>query len=117
MAHHPAALKRTMRHRPGDVVLSSIVVHELMFGAFNSERVTANLDRLSALDFPVLSFDADDGRVAGEIRARLRRTGTPIGPFDVLIAGQSLARDLTLVTANTREFARIKGLRLENWME
>ena len=63
----------------------------------------------------MLEFDEDDARCAGEIRDLLRRAGTPIGPYDTLIAGQALARDLTLVTHNTREFSRVSGLRLEDW--
>jgi tRNA(fMet)-specific endonuclease VapC len=105
-----------MQQAPGDVVMSSIVLHELTFGAFNSHRAATNLDRLAALNFPAISFDIDDARMAGEIRARLKRAGTPIGPYDLLIAGQALARDLTLVTANTREFTRVDGLRIENWI-
>ena len=62
-----------------------------------------------------MPFDDVDARVAAEIRAVLRRAGTPIGPYDNLIAGQALARDLTLVTRNIREFERVQGLRLENW--
>ena len=63
----------------------------------------------------MLSFDEEDARISGEIRAQLAKKGTPIGPYDVLIAGQALARGLTLVTANTREFSRVEGLRLVDW--
>ena len=99
----------------GAAFLSSIVLHELNFGAFNSARVTENLKRFDAIDLPIIPFDADDARAAAELRATLRRAGTPIGPYDILIAGQALARDLTLVTNNTREFARVEGLRFEDW--
>jgi tRNA(fMet)-specific endonuclease VapC len=103
------------RHEAGDFCLSSIVAHELYFGAFKSQRRVANLADLNTLPFPVLAFDRDDARRAGEVRAHLEGEGTPIGPWDTLIAGQVIARDLTLVTRNTREFQRVPGLRLANW--
>ena len=62
-----------------------------------------------------MAFDPEDARAAAEIRADLKRKGTPIGPYDVLIAGQSLARGLTVVTANLREFERVEGLKVEDW--
>ena len=99
----------------GEVVLPAMVLHELWFGAYNSTQVGANVAEIERLRFPVLDFDAEDGRVAAMIRADLRRRGTPIGPYETLIAGQALARDLTLVTRNGREFARIEGLRVEDW--
>jgi len=74
-----------------------------------------NVARVDALQFPVLEFDQEDARQAGEIRAHLASKGTPIGPFDVLIAGQAKARNLTLVTHNTSEFRRVEGLRVEDW--
>lgn len=98
-----------------DLTISSIVFYELQFGAFNSDRVDHNLGVYNALGLPILPFEADDARVAGEIRATLKRRGTPIGPYDMLIAGQALARDLTLVTHNVSEFARVEGLRIESW--
>jgi tRNA(fMet)-specific endonuclease VapC len=71
--------------------------------------------RVDALRFAVLEFDQEDGRQAGEIRAHLASKGTPIGPYDVLIAGQAKARKLTLVTHNTIEFKRVPGLKVEDW--
>lgn len=103
------------RHDPREIVLSSIVTHELYFGAFKSQFPEANLKRLDALRFEVLAFDKEDSIAAGKVRAELQVAGTPIGPFDVLIAGQALCRGLTLVTANTREFVRVQGLTVEDW--
>jgi len=103
------------RHDPREIVLSSIVTHELYFGAFKSRFPDANLKRLDALRFEVLAFDKEDSIAAGKVRAELQAAGTPIGPFDVLIAGQALCRGLTLVTANTREFVRVQGLAVEDW--
>ena len=106
---------RLRAHRPADVAISAIVAHELYFVAFRSQRKEHNLSRLDALQFEVLSFDKEDAIAAGEIRAQLRATGTPVGPYDVLIAGQALCRNLTLVTANYGEFQRIAGLKVEDW--
>jgi len=87
------------------------------FGAFSSRRRAQNLSLIDALQFIVLEFDKEDARQAGEVRARLASTGTPIGPYDVLIAGQAVARDMILVTRNTQEFGRVLGLRFEDWQE
>lgn len=67
------------------------------------------------LPFHVLEFDAEDAWQSGEIRASLAAKGRPIGPIDALIAGQARARGLILVTHNTAEFARVDGLRIEDW--
>lgn len=96
----------------------SIVVHELWFGVAKSQKVAANAHKLSSFlrtQVETLAFDDADAQAAGEIRAELARLGTPIGPYDTLIAGQALARGLTLVTANTREFSRAKRLKMVDW--
>jgi tRNA(fMet)-specific endonuclease VapC len=112
---HEGLLARLRRQRPEDVAISSIVAHELYYGAFHGRRVAENLARVDALQFPVVEFDREDARASGEIRAALASIGMTIGPYDVLIAGQALSRGLILVTRNTREFARVNGLRLEDW--
>lgn len=111
----PSVLRNIRLHKMGDMAISSIVLQELYFGAYKGERTSRNLKDLEALKLQVLEYDAEDARRAGELRAQLARAGTPIGPYDVLIAGQALARDLTIVTRNTREFQRVDGLRVENW--
>lgn len=108
-------LKVLKRNKPQDFALSAIVAHELYYGAYRGQRTEENLARLDALLFPVLEFDREDGRHAGEIRATLAMSGTPTGPFDVLIGGQARARGLTLMTRNVREFERIKDLAIESW--
>ncbi|TIS60551.1 MAG: type II toxin-antitoxin system VapC family toxin [Mesorhizobium sp.] len=108
-------LKVLKRNKPQDFALSAIVAHELYYGAYRGQRTEENLARLDALLFPVLEFDREDARHAGEIRAMLAVSGTPIGPFDVLIGGQARARSLTLMTRNVREFERIKNLAIETW--
>ena len=86
-----------------------------VYGAFKSQRVEKNVARVDGLQFPVLEFDQEDARQAGEIRAHLASKGTPIGPYDLLIAGQAKARKLTLVTHNTTEFQRVPSLKVEDW--
>ena len=110
---HPAHEIR--RHHPSDIAISSIVAHELYYGAFKSRRREHNVALIDALQFQVLEFDKEDARHAGELRALLALSGTSIGPYDVLIAGQAKARDLTLVTHNTDEFSRAPGIRAEDW--
>lgn len=108
---------RVQAETTGTVGISSIVAHELYFGAYRSQRVEFNLETLRLLfqDFAMLDFDREDARMTGLIRATLAREGRPIGPYDVQIAGQALARDLTLISNNVGEFQRINGLKLQDW--
>lgn len=112
-----ALTRRIEASAPGSLAIPVIVAHELWYGAYRSAKVAFNLETLRLLfaDLALLDHDAEDARAAGEIRAELARRGTPIGPYDVLIAGQARARGLTLVTNNTGEFARVDGLTLEDW--
>ena len=107
--------QRVRQNRPGDIGVSSIVSHELFYGAFKSRRVERNVALVDSLQFEVLEFDKEAARQAGEIRAALAAQGTPIGPYDVLIAGQAMARGLILVTHNIAEFGRVAGLAVEDW--
>lgn len=115
--HHGPLARRARQHRPADIGMSAIVAHELYFGAFKSQRRDHNLALADGLQFEVVPFDKEDARQAGEIRAILAALGTPIGPYDVLIAGQARARGLALVSRNLREFQRVNGLTVENWEE
>jgi tRNA(fMet)-specific endonuclease VapC len=107
--------RRARRERPADIAISAIVAHELFYGAFKSRRAAQNVALIDALQFAVLELDKEDARQAGEVRALLASGGTPIGPYDVLIAGQAKARNLILVTHNTDEFERVPGLRIDDW--
>jgi tRNA(fMet)-specific endonuclease VapC len=111
--------KRIFECRAGEIGLPSIVAHELFFGAYRSQKISHNLETLRLLfrDFAVTDFTQDDAQVSGEIRGSLAASGTPIGPYDVLIAGQAKARGLILITNNTREFQRVAGLRIEDWTQ
>jgi tRNA(fMet)-specific endonuclease VapC len=98
--------------------ISTIVLHELYYGVAKSDQAARNTRALAEFlhrDIALLDFNTEDARVASEIRAELERKGKRIGEYDTLIAGQALARNLLLVTANTREFARVKGLVVEDW--
>ena len=102
----------------GQFFLSSVVLFELQFGIYKSvrfEQSTERLRRFLSAGMTVLEFTAEDARVAAQVRAELEGRRQPIGPFDTLIAGQAMARGLVLVTANVREFRRVKGLRWEDW--
>lgn len=103
------------KHKPTDFAMPAIVAHELFYGAYKSLHIDENLARIDALQFAILEFDRNDARKAGEVRAALRASGTPIGPYDVLIAGQAAARGLVLITRNLREFERVADLQVENW--
>jgi tRNA(fMet)-specific endonuclease VapC len=115
MKGHPGFLARLRQHQPNDFALSAIVAYELYYGAYKSQRVSQNLALVAALRFKILDFNHEDARAAGKLRATLTAAGTPIGPYDVLIAGQAWARDLTLITRNVREFQRVGPIRVENW--
>jgi len=100
------------------VYISSIVALELWYGIAKSARIETNTIRLETLlssSVIALPFDNEDSRVAGSIRGVLEAAGRPIGAYDYLIAGQALARQLTLVTANISEFSHVKGLLWQDW--
>ncbi|WP_018651111.1 type II toxin-antitoxin system VapC family toxin [Actinobacillus capsulatus] len=113
---HQGLLAQMKKHSVSDFALSNIVLFELAFGAYNSQKADENLHKLSRLRFPTLHFNSQDAYHAGKIRATLQQKGTPIGAYDTLIAGQAIAQNLTLITRNTKEFERIDGLKLENWL-
>ena len=83
--------RRVRRHAPADVFVSAIVLHELFYGAFKSQRAARNVALIDMLQFSALEFSREDARDAGPVRALLATQGTPIGPYDALIAGQARA--------------------------
>ena len=99
--------------------VSAIAIFELWYGVFKSNRREENAQRLKAfLSGPVAllpPFDEEDARLAGELRAEMDSVGQPIGDYDLLIAGQALRHQMTLVTANLKEFGRVKSLSWEDW--
>lgn len=105
---------------PDAARLSAVTFYELRF-KFKLDKSVGSSKRLRALSawlgyFRVLPFTVHAARKAAAIRAQLERAGTPIGPLDVLAAGHALALGYTMVTDNVREFGRVPGLRLENWL-
>lgn len=108
---------RLESEHPEDIFLCSVVKAELLYGAFKSARPVENLDRLRFFfrRFISLPFDDTATEAYGNLRARLERIGTLIGPNDLFIAAIALSRGVTLVTNNTREFSRVEGLHLEDW--
>ena len=115
----PGVLERFREHLPQDVGISTITLFELQYGIEKSQYRQRSEDALAKFLLPLNLVDLD--RLAAEeaaaIRAQLEKNGLSIGPYDLLIAGLARSRDLTLVTNNTREFKRIVGLRIENWID
>jgi len=111
-----AVHERLHAEPPYQLGLSAITEHEVRFGLElkSAPKLEQQVNRLfSTLE--VLPFDREDARAAAEVRARLRTDGRPIGDFDALLAGVAIARDLIFVTANVREFERVRGLEVVNW--
>lgn len=116
----PASVaSRFARLRPGEVGMSVITYLELVYGAQKSQHAEENLARIELLEqlIPAQPLDRTVGAQYGSVRTELERKGSPIGAYDLLIAAHALSLGLTLVTNNTREFSRIAGLHLENWVE
>ena len=117
---HPVgrAAQRLAEYEFGEVGISTIVLSELLFGIEKSGSFHLRL----SLDFLVrrivkLPFDDNAAASYGAVRSALERAGTPIGPQDTFIAAHALALDLLLITANIREFSRVPGLQVENWLD
>jgi tRNA(fMet)-specific endonuclease VapC len=115
----PEVLEQFRQHPPRNVAISTITLFELEYGAQKSQQIQRTLDALARFLLPLTLLDIDRRAAADAavIRADLEKKGTPIGPYDLLIAGLARSRDITLVTNNTKEFARIDNLRLENWIQ
>jgi tRNA(fMet)-specific endonuclease VapC len=110
--------RRALTAGAGASCVSIITAAELRFGATKVESERLQKHAEDAFDlFPVVPFEPPADAAYAEIRAALEHKGTPIGPMDLLIAAHALALNLTLVTANHREFSRIAGLRVENWLD
>lgn len=109
--NNPAIVREKFQQHQHHLCISSIVLSELLYGAEKSDTPTKSLALIEGLAAEVLDFDDN----AAEIRTELAKKGTPIGHYDVLIAGHARSRGLILVSNNLREFERVGGLRLENW--
>ena len=117
----PAIFRKRLRRtvsRGAAIAVSSIVLYELWYGVARSARRRENAERLRVFlsgSIEVSAFDEEDAKTAGELRATLEGAGTPIGPYDLLIAAQALRTGATLVTANLAEFTRVPGLQWQDW--
>jgi tRNA(fMet)-specific endonuclease VapC len=111
-------LEQMLSKNRDEIVVSVITEAELRTGAAKSSSPIKTLRLLENFLRPlaIADFTSDDAISYAQIRAKLERAGTPIGPLDTLIASQAVARELTLVTNNEREFTRVAGLRVENWV-
>ena len=117
-AKPPAVLERFRQHRMGEIGLSSVVAAELAYGVAKSCSAR-NRQALEMFLAPLIILPFDEAALwaYGELRAELERKGTPIGAIDTMIAAHALSQQSTLVTNNIREFARVPGLALENWVQ
>ena len=121
LKNDPAAVRRRLRRvasRGATVAVSSIVLYELWYGVARRQRRRENAERLRVFlsgNIDVAPFDEEDASAAGDLRAALEIAGTPIGPYDLLIAAQALRSGATLVTANVSEFVRVRGLVWQDW--
>lgn len=118
---NPASVRRRLQKVAAggsQIYISSVEAFELWYRVAKSAREEFNAKRLKTFlsgPMTLLPFAEEDARTAGSIRAALEVSGRPIGAYDVLIAGQALNRQLTLVTANVSEFSRVQGLAWQDW--
>lgn len=114
----PKHMRETFKRHAGLLCISAVTFGELIYGAEKSDQPLRNLADVEGLAarLSVMPFDDNAATQFGQVRAELAKKGTPIGPYDQMIAGHARALGLTLVTNNTREFKRVPGLRIENWV-
>jgi len=114
----PEAIEIARRFSVADCIVSVMTELELEVGRIKSQRGIRHESTLARFlaSLTVLPLTREDARIAAQQRAYLERKGTPIGPYDLLIAAQALSRGLTIVTNNETEFRRVPGLKLENWI-
>lgn len=114
----PKVQARFKRLKPGEAVLSVITYGELVYGVQKSQQKPKALQQLAELTqlLPVIALPEDTGYIYGEFRAALEKQGQVIGNNDLWIAAHAKAANLTLVTNNEREFKRISGLKIQNWV-
>ena len=115
---YPGLTEKIFSFDPSELMVSSVTVYELEYEAEKSRWAEETRQKLALFlaPFTILSFDSGDAVTAGRIRALLEKEGMPIGPYDLQIASQGLARDLTVVTHNVSEFGRVPGLKIEDWV-
>ena len=114
----PQVVREAFNRYHGQLAISTVTLMELIYGAEKSAAPERNLAIVEgfAARLDVLDYDIQGAAHTAQLRAELANTGTPIGPYDRMIAGHARARGLTLVTNNLREFQRVPGLRVEDWV-
>lgn len=117
LKQHRVVLSHLLSQSRSEVAISVITEAELRTGAAKSEAPTKTLRLIENFLRPIdiMEFTSDDAVAYAGVRAKLERSGTPIGPLDTLIAAQAVTRKLVLVSNNEREFGRVAGLHIENW--
>lgn len=113
----PRGLREKFNAEASSLSISSVVLYELLYGAAKSARPVENRNQVEAFAarLEVLDFDGEAAAHAGEIRADLEQRESPIGSYDVLIAGHARSRGLIVVTGDLAEFQHVEGLRCEDW--
>ena len=108
---------RLLATAPGQIAIPTIVLFELEVGIGKSSSPRKRISQLQEITslVNIISFGRTEVKYAASIRVNLEQQGTPIGPYDILIAASALANNLTLVTDNTSEFKRVSGLKIEDW--
>jgi len=116
---YPSLERKVCTVPPSELAISSITLFELEYGAAKANWGPQRLKNMYLFlsSFLVIPFTDRDAAVTGRIRAELARTGQPIGAYDVQIAGQGVARGITVVTHNVSEFSRVPGIKVEDWVE
>ncbi|MDY2629544.1 MAG: type II toxin-antitoxin system VapC family toxin [Lachnospiraceae bacterium] len=113
-----SVIRKFLEKEPDELCISAITYAELMHGVEKSQAIEKNRLAMSLFLSPItiLEFNANAAEEYGKIRSDLEKNGTPIGPMDMLIAGHAKTEGLILVTNNTKEFNRVDGLKVENWV-
>jgi tRNA(fMet)-specific endonuclease VapC len=116
--NRPAKVREAFKKHSGEMCLSSVSLGELIYGAEKSAQVERNLAEIEGLAarLEVPSFDSHASIHFGQLRAELAKSGRVIGPYDMMIAGHARSLGLILVSNNLKEFERVPGLRMENWV-
>lgn len=116
--NRPDSVRQTFIEHDGQMCVSTITQMELIYGAEKSAAVARNLHVVEGFlaRLEVKEFDSLAAAHTGQIRAELAKAGTPIGPYDQMIAGHARSLGLIVVTNNVSEFSRVPGVRVENWV-
>ena len=115
---YPLLSQKILSHSPSEILLSSVTIFELEYGAKKSNWGNRTREKLAMFlaPFNIQPFSSEDAVFAGRLRGYLKKQGTPIGPYDVQIAAQALSGGHTLITHNVGEFSRVPNLKPEDWI-